>query len=391
MPWMELDIVKLRKQFIQEYLKEDYPSFQDLCEAYGISRKTGYKWRNRFMSGGFNNLPDRSRAPLSTPHQTPDEICQLIINMKLAHKNWGPKKVLDRLKKLHPSLTLPADSTAGEILKRVGLVKKRRRRTCYAADEQAFASCKNNNQVWSVDYKGQFKLGNGQICYPLTITDNHSRYLLRCQSLKNTAYEAAKSQMEQAFREYGLPDFIRSDNGTPFSSRAAGGISQLAKWWIRLGIRPQRIKPGKPQQNGRHERMHRTLKEATAKPPAYNEKVQQEKFDAFVYEYNHERSHEGLKRKCPCDVYQPSLKPFPEVLPKIIYDEGSETRKVKRGGEIKWRNHHIYISQVLRDERICLEEIDEDVFAVFYGFYKLGEIIGREKQLRRATKWHYIH
>lgn len=391
MSWMELDIVELRKQFIQEFIAKNYPSFQDLCKAYGISRKTGYKWRNRFMSGGFDNLSDHSRAPLTTPHQTSDEVCQLIIDMKLKHNKWGPKKVLDRLKRMHPSLDLPADSTAGEILKRAGLVKKRRKRNYYAADEQAFETCTENNQVWGVDYKGQFKLGNGQMCYPLTITDMHSRYLIRCQSLKSTCYKDAKNQMEQAFREYGLPHTIRSDNGTPFSSLAAGGISRLSKWWIKLGIHPQRIKPGHPQQNGRHERMHRTLKEATIKPAAHNEKVQQERFDAFVHEYNYERSHEGLGRKCPADIYKPSLKTYPDVLPDIVYDEGKETRKVKRGGEIKWRNHHIYISQVLSNERICLEEIDDDIFAVFYGFYKLGEINGKDKQLKRATKWHHIY
>jgi len=388
MPWKELNIVILRKQFIQEYLDQVYPSFSYLCTSYGISAKTGYKWLNRFLSGGFNNLEDKSRAPHTVPHRTPDEICDLIIKTKLAHINWGPKKVLDNIKKHHPTLILPADSTAGEILKREGLVKKRKKRHHVSADEQAFGDCLKSNEVWGVDYKGQFKLGNGKWCYPLTMSDIHSRYLLECQSLESTVCIDAKDSMEHTFREYGLPDKIRSDNGSPFSSIAFGGISKLSKWWIQLGIRPQRIKPGHPQQNGRHERMHKTLKQETTKPPAYNERLQQEKFNHFKTEYNHERSHEALQRRCPDDVYEPSEISYPEKLPEIVYDEGCETRKVKRGGEIKWRGHHIYISQVLSHDRISLKEIDNDLWEICYGFYKLGELDARRVQLKRATQWH---
>ena len=388
MPWKELNIVILRKQFIQEYLDQVYPSFSYLCTSYGISPKTGYKWLNRFLSGGFNNLEDKSRAPHTVPHRTPDEICDLIIKTKLAHINWGPKKVLDNIKQHHPTLILPADSTAGEILKKEGLVKKRKKRHHVSADEQAFADCLKSNEVWGVDYKGQFKLGNGKWCYPLTMSDIHSRYLLECQSLESTVCIDAKDSMEHTFREYGLPDKIRSDNGSPFSSIAFGGISKLSKWWIQLGIRPQRIKPGHPQQNGRHERMHKTLKQETTKPPAYNEGLQQDKFDHFKTEYNHERSHEALQRKCPADVYEPSKISYPEKLPEIVYDEGCETRKVKRGGEIKWRGHHIYISQVLSHDRISLKEIDNDLWEICYGFYKLGELDAKKVQLKRATQWH---
>ena len=388
MPWKELNIVILRKQFIQEYLDQVYPSFSYLCSSYGISPKTGYKWLNRFLSGGFNNLEDKSRAPHTIPHRTPDEICDLIIKTKLAHINWGPKKVLDNIKQHHPTLILPADSTAGEILKKEGLVKKRKKRHHVSADEQAFGDCLKSNEVWGVDYKGQFKLGNGKWCYPLTMSDIHSRYLLECQSLESTVCIDAKDSMEHTFREYGLPDKIRSDNGSPFSSIAFGGISKLSKWWIQLGIRPQRIKPGHPQQNGRHERMHKTLKQETTKPPAFNERLQQDKFDHFKTEYNHERSHEALQRKCPADVYEPSKISYQEKLPEIVYDEGCETRKVKRGGEIKWRGHHIYISQVLSHDRISLKEIDNDLWEICYGFYKLGELDAKKVQLKRATQWH---
>ena len=388
MPWMELNIVILRKQFIQEYLDKDYPSFHYLCSCYGISNKTGYKWLNRFLAGGFSNLEDKSRAPHTIHHRTSDEICELIVQTKLAHIHWGPKKVLDNLKKHHPTLALPADSTAGEILKKAGLVKKRKKRHQVSADEQAFDSCQQNNQTWGVDYKEQFKLGDGQWCYPLTISDIHSRYLLQCKALESTVYTDAKAWMEYTFREYGLPENIRSDNGPPFSSMAAGGISQLSKWWIQLGIRPQRIKPGHPQQNGRHERMHKTLKQETTKPPAYNERSQQARFDDFKSEFNHERSHEALQRKCPAEVYEPSKISYPEKLPEIVYDEGYDTRKVKRGGEIKWKGHHIYISQVLSHERISLKEIDNDLWEVCFGFYKLGVLDEMKAQLKRATQWH---
>ena len=388
MPWNEIDTVKLRQQFIDEYLNKHYLSFSDLCACYGISRPTGYKWRDRFMEGGMSNLIDRSRTPLHSTNKTPEAICQLIINKKLTHPHWGPKKLLDNLKKHNPSLALPADSTAGEILKRAGLVKKRRKRWRVPANEHALPESKTNNQVWGVDYKGQFKLGNSTMCYPLTITDNHSRYLLRCQALQSTNHDDAKQWMEQTFREYGLPEAIRSDNGIPFASIAAGGISRLSMWWVQLGIRPERIRPGHPQQNGRHERMHKTLKAETTKPASYNQYSQQKSFDDFLHEYNCERSHEALDRMCPCEVYESSTRSYPEKIKPIYYDEGLQVRAVKRGGEIKWRNTHIYISQVLSHEKISLEEIDSNVGEVRYSFYKLGIIRGKDIKLERATQWH---
>jgi len=388
MPWNKVDIVKLRKQFIEEYLGQEFANFSALCNSYGISRKTGYKWQDRFMNGGFENLIDRSSTPINQPNRTPDDICQLIIATKHTHTYWGPKKILDYLKRHEPTKALPADSTAGLILDRAGLVKPRKKRWSVPADEQAFTKSDQNNQVWGVDYKGQFKLGNGEMCYPLTITDDSSRYLLRCQALQSTCRSDAQDWMEHTFREYGLPDAIRSDNGSPFASIAAGGISRLSKWWIQLGIRPQRIKPGHPQQNGRHERMHKSLKEATTKPSSYSQKKQQKQFDDFLHEFNHERSHEALGRKLPCEIYQPSIRQYPERLPEIIYDEGKHVRKVKRSGEIKWKNTHIYISQVLSGDYISLEKINNDVWEVRYGFYKLGIIRGKDMKLERATQWH---
>ena len=239
-----------------------------------------------------------------------------------------------------------------------------------------------------VDYKGQFKLGNGKLCYPLTITDNHSRYLLHCRGLTSTCYQDARKWMEWTFREYGLPEAIRSDNGSPFASIAAGGISRLSMWWIQLGIHPQRIKPGCPQQNGRHERMHRTLKEAVISPSAYSEKGQQKRFDEFIEEYNHERSHEGLDRQCPAAVYEYSSRNYPERIPEIEYEEGKVIRRVKRSGEIQWQSQRIYISQVISGQAVSLEEVDNGVWEVRYGFYPLGTLTEKERQLVRATLWH---
>ncbi len=387
MPWEEIDIVKRRKEFIDHYLTGDY-RFKGLCISYGISRKTGYKWVGRFMSGGYNNLTDRSSAPKHIAHRTADEVSQLIITTKLNHQNWGPKKILDYLRRHEPQVPLPADSTAGEILKKAGLVKPRKVRRRVPADEHPFGDCEQSNQVWSVDYKGQFKLGNGKLCYPLTITDNHSRYLLQCRALTSTCYQDARDWMEWTFREYGLPEAMRSDNGSPFASIAAGGISRLSMWWIQLGIRPQRIKPGCPQQNGRHERMHRTLKEAVINPSAYSAPRQQKRFDEFIAEYNHERSHEGLDRQCPDAVYEYSSRSYPERIPEIEYDEGKVIRRVKRSGEIQWQNQRIYISQVISGQAVSLEEIDNGVWEVCYGFYRLGTLTDKERQLVRATLWH---
>ncbi|WP_299881241.1 integrase core domain-containing protein [uncultured Cocleimonas sp.] len=305
MPWKEIDIVKLRQQFIGEYLNKHFLSFSDLCACYGISRPTGYKWRDRFMEGVMYNLTHRNRMPLHSSNQTPDEICELIINKKLKHPHWGPKKLLDNLKKHDPSLILPADSTAGEILKRAGLVKKRRKRWSVPANEHAFTETKSNNQVWVVDYKGQFKLVNATMCYPLTMTDNHSRYLL--YAVRHYKVRVMMTQSNGWSRHLGNTGYlktIRSDNGIPFASIAAGGISRLSMWWIQLGIRPERIKPGHLQQNGRHERMHKTLKAETTKPASYDQRTQQKCFDDFLQEYNDERSREALDRMWPSEVYE---------------------------------------------------------------------------------------
>lgn len=387
MPWNEVDIVNKRLEFINAIYSQKY-TMAELCRAFDISRPTGYKWWSRFREEGEPGLINRNSAPKLIPHQTPQEVRDKIIETKKAHLYWGPKKVLDNIKKHHPAMKLPADSTAGEILKKAGLTKRKKRKRGVPADLHILEDCQNNNQVWSMDFKGDFKMGNGERCYPLTITDNYSRYLLSCIGLPNVRFSETRPWVEWTFREYGLPEVILTDNGSPFSSRAAGGISRLSREWILLGIRPSRIVPGEPTQNGRHERMHRVLKAETAHPPRYSMKGQQQCFDFFCEEYNYERSHEGIARRFPGEVYQPALRPYPNVILAPEYEEGLEVRRVKRSGEIKWRGDSIYISQILGGDRVCLEEVDNDIWEVRFSFHPLGKITAGSHKLIHESEWH---
>ena len=258
MSWEQTSAMDQRVKFIADCLSGRY-SKSELCRAYGISRPTAYKWIKRYHESKAKGFEELSRAPQHHPNQTCEEVREMIVETKLYRQSWGPKKVLDYLRGNGPELIWPADSTAGEILKRAGLVKRRVKRQHVTAYSEPFGSCQAPNQTWSADFKGDFALGNHRRCYPLTLSDNFSRYLLLCRALEHPSYAAVRPWFEWAFREYGLPQAIRTDNGAPFASLAIGGVSELSKWWIQLGIRPERIKPGKPSQNGRHERMHRTL------------------------------------------------------------------------------------------------------------------------------------
>jgi transposase InsO family protein len=333
-------------------------------------------------------VAEHSRAPHRHPNATAPELVEMIIQTKLAHQSFGPKKVLDRLRDEYPRCRWPADSTAGEILKRAGLVRPRRMRRRVHPDSTAFAACQRCNQLWSVDFKGDFALRNRQRCYPLTLSDNFSRYLLACQGLAHPTTEAVQPWMEWAFREYGLPDCIRSDNGPPFASLAVGGISTLSKWWIRLGIRPQRIRPGKPGQNGRHERMHRSLKAAAVYPLAPNFTAQQCRFNHFRHEYNFERSHEALNRTTPGKVYRASLRPYPAKLPAVEYGNDVLVRYVRPNGEIRWAGELIYLSHVLAKDHVALKQIGETKWQIRYSFHLLGLLDERTKTIEPVQHWH---
>jgi transposase InsO family protein len=385
MPWKETSAMNQKIQLMGDWLSGDYRK-SELCEVYGISRPTMDKWIGRYEELGTAGLEELSRAPQRHPNQTAEELRALIMQTKLRRQKWGPKKIMDLLRWQRPDLPWPADSTAGEILKRAGLVQARKRRRRVTPYSEPFAACGGPNQSWSADFKGDFLMDNGRRCYPLTISDNFSRYLLLCRALARPTFGQVQPWFEWVFREFGLPEVIRTDNGTPFASLALGGISQLSKWWIKLGIKPERIQPGKPAQNGRHERMHRTLKEAV--PPQKDLLTQQSRYDPFLQEFNHERSHESLGRKPPITVHYISPRSYPVKLPEVQYESGVSVRHVRRRGEIKWRGQLIYLTHVLANEPVGLKLIAEDQWEVRYSFHLLGVLEGKNKRITTVKTWH---
>jgi len=385
MPWEQTSAMDQRVKFIADWLSHDYTKM-DLCRTYGISRPTADKWIQRYQQGGVEQLEERSCAAHCHPNQSSEEVVQMLIETKLYQQSWGAKKVLDYLRQYGPELSWPADSTAGEILKRAGLVKRRIRHHHLSPYSEPFSDCQGPNQIWSADFKGDFTLGNHRRCYPLTLSDNFSRYLLMCRALEHPSYQAVRPWFEWAFREYGLPEAMRTDNGPPFASLAIGGISELSKWWIQLGIRPERIKPGKPSQNGRHERMHRTLKQDV--PPQPTHRRQQNQYDLYLEQYNGYRSHEALGRKTPASVYCASPRSYPGKIPAIEYGPGITVRQVRHNGEIKWKGNLIYVSQVLAQEPLGLKQITEDQWEVRYSFHLLGTLDQRTKKILPAKNWH---
>jgi len=387
MPWKETCAMDQRVQFIADWLSGGYTK-SELCRSYGISRPSGDKWIERYEAEGVEGLRERSRAPGRHPNAVSEALCARIIEAKLAHPAWGPKKVLDLLRRDQPDQPWPVDSTGGEILKRAGLVRPRRRKRRVAPDSQAFGACAGPNDTWSVDFKGDFRLGNGQRCYPLTVSDNFSRYLLGCRALGRTDTAAVQPWLEWAFREYGLPRAIRTDNGAPFASLALGGISRLSRWWIRLGIRPERIRPGRPGQNGRHERMHRSLKAEAVSSVRATLSAQQRQFNVFVQQYNEERSHEALGRRTPGSVYRASPRPYPAKLPTVEYHSGVIVRRVRHNGEIKWGGERIYLSEVLAGEPVGLVALDDACWEVRFSFHRLGILDQRTKKLTTPQHWH---
>jgi len=387
MPWKASSAMDERVRFVADWLSGDYRKV-DLCAAYGISRPTGDKWIHRYELAGVAGLTERSRAPMTHPNAVRTEMCEDIVVMKLSHQDWGPKKVMDRLRVLHPRHPWPVDSTAGEILKRAGLVKPRRRRRRVPPYTQPFGVCLQPNHTLSADFKGNFRLRNGQRCYPLTISDNYSRYLLQCRALARPTYAAVRPWFEWVFREYGLPMAIRTDNGAPFASLALGGLSRLSQWWIRLGIKPERIRPGNPQENGRHERMHRSLEHGGVRPIQTTLPAQQRQFDTFVYEFNWERSHEALARRTPGSIYHASPRPYPAKLPPLHYETDITVRQVRHNGEIKWHGHRLYISEVLAQEAVGLKQIDNHLWQIQYSWHILGTLNEQTKTITPAEGWH---
>lgn len=380
MPWKETGPMEERMKFMLLYQGENW-SMTELCEIYGVSRKTGYKWLKRYEQDGMEGLQDLSRAPQEHPNAVAPETEEAIVELKQQRPNWGPKKLLRILQRQRPEVGWPVRSTIGAILKRHGLVRSRRRCRKTPPYEQPFAGYDHPNAVWSADLKGWFVTGDGQRCDPLTISDNYSRYLIRCQAVRPASFETIQPVFVGAFHEYGLPQAIRTDNGPPFATTTVGGLSELSVWWIRLGIIPERIGPGKPQQNGRHERMHRTLKEETISPPQSTWRQQQVAFDRFLQEFNHQRPHESLNQHFPAEVYSPSPQPYPLVLPEMIYPDDMQVRWVKGQGDISWKDHHVYLTKTLAGELVGLHQVAEDRWDIYFGPLRLAQLDTARKHL----------
>jgi len=379
MPWMETVAVEQRMRFIAD-CQDGELSMAALCRKYGISRRVGYKWLDRYRQEGVEGLKDRSRAPHRHPSEVPAEIEAAIVAARARHPTWGPKKLLVWLQRKQPARRWPARSTIAEILDRQGLTVPRKRRRRVWPQQDPFSACEGPNSVWCADFKGWFRTGEGRRCDPLTISDAFSRYLLRCQALGKTDGPTARPLFEAAFREYGLPWAIRTDNGAPFASRAIAGLSELSVWWIKLGIRPERIKPGQPQQNGRHERMHLTLKAETANPPAATLRRQQERFDTFRLEFNQDRPHEALGMATPASAYVASERQYPEHLGEMEYPSGWAVRRVD-SGRFRWRSENIFVSHVLHGELVGLEAVDGRHWRLWFGPLSLGVVDGHRKKL----------
>jgi putative transposase len=364
-PWRQTDPMNERMRFVALH-QEGLFSMTELCGRFQISRRVGYKWLQRFVAAGAAGLQDQSRAPHTCPTRTAPAVETALLAVKRAHPHWGPRKVGAYLAAQQPEQAWPAASTVGEVFRRAGLVQTRRPVRPAARQEPVPLVAERPNQVWTVDFKGDFLLGNGVRCYPLTVQDAYSRYLLTCRALASTATAGVRTAFEQLFAAVGLPEVIRSDNGVPFVRPAPLGLSSLSVWWLKLGITHQRIRPGQPQENGRHERMHRTLKAEATRPPAADLAGQQERFAAFQQEYNGVRPHEAVAQQPPATRYAPSAQRLPAALTAPQYPGHYEVRRVNRAGCFHFRGQHIPLTTVLIDEQIGLEEREEGLWSIFY-------------------------
>lgn len=354
MPWKELSVMDEKLMFVADCLRGEEP-MTVLCERYGVSRETGYVWKRRYEADGVAGLQERSRAPHRHGLATPAALVVRIIEARRRKPYWGPRKLLAILAAEDPSAAWPSASTVADILRREGLSEPRRRRRRALSVEQPFAAVEAANDAWCIDFKGWFRTGDGCRCDPLTVTDAFSRYLLGVEIVAPVT-EAVAPVMERLFRDHGLPKAIRSDNGPPFASTGAGGLTRLSARWAKMGIRLERIHPGKPQQNGRHERMHGTLKAETCAPPAATLAEQQSRFDAFRREFNDERPHEALGQRQPGQVYVPSSRPCSERVDEPCYGSDEAVRRVRSSGEIKWRGAMVFISEALVGETVGICE-----------------------------------
>jgi len=371
MPWKESKALDERKRFIQEWENEQ-DSLAELCRRFGISRPTGYHWIQRYQAEGEAGLAERSRSPRHCPYAMSEAVVETVLKLRRQHPRWGPRKLQAYLSAEQPQGDWPAVSTIGALLSREGLAHPRRARRRTPPYGAPMAHAIAPNQVWCADYKGWFCCGDGQRCDPLTISDACSRFLLRCTAVPKTDGAEARAVFEAAFRQYGLPDRIRTDNGPPFASKAPAGLSRLSMWWLQLGIQHERIEPGHPEQNGRHERMHQTLKQETASPPRASLRQQQQAFRDFQREYNEQRPHEALNYRRPAELYVASERIYPSRLPELEYPAGAHMRRISQQGSLKWKGSRTFLSEVLARQYVGLLETEDDLFELYYGPVLLG-------------------
>ncbi len=370
MPWKGVTVSEQRQRFLEDY-QSNYYSITELAERFGISRRTAHKWINRYKQQGQEGYKELSRRPLTCPWQTDQALVDELVKLRKTHPRWGPRKLLDLMQRRDPKRCLPSISTAARILEREGLVKPRRRY------RRAHPGCPKSipqgpNDIWAADYKGQFRLKNGDYCFPLTVSDLSSRFLLGVDAHPNISLEKTVQHVRVLFDTYGLPNRIRTDNGTPFASNALARLSQLSVWFIKLGIYPELIEPGEPQQNGIHERMHRTLKQEATIPPASSMPAQQRKFDRFREEFNLVRPHEALGMKRPGEVYQPSSRSMSRRVEPYQYPGHYLVRRVSRAGTIRVFGKQFFVSHTLDEDYVGLEEVDDGVYDLFFCFYHIG-------------------
>jgi transposase InsO family protein len=376
MPWGITSVSDQRMAFVKQYVEDGFTTFAQLCREFGISTATGYRVLKRYDPDDPASLQDRSRRPLRPPC-TDAEREAAIVGVRRDHPTWGPKKIRAYLQCGRPEVTWPATSTIGAVLQRAGLVPSRRYRKRSSGIRPPLTLAEAPNQVWTIDFKGQFATQDGTLCYPLTLMDLNSRFLLRCQAYHGIASRDVQALLQAAFREFGLPACIRSDNGPPFASNAVAGLSALSVWWIRLGIRPETIQPSHPEQNGAHERLHRTLKAETTRPAAASIRAQQRLFDAFRDTYNAVRPHEALGQLPPANAYVRSQRTYPNRLPQIRYPDGLALRTVHRNGCIRWGGCEIFLSEVLIGETVAFAPLPGHRLLVWFAHLPLAVLDDR--------------
>jgi putative transposase len=388
MPWPEVCVADLREQMVLEALA-GRRSKAEVAEFFGISRKSVYKWMERYQAQGRAGLSDLSRAPHHLARAIGGKVADEIVRLRLEQPLEGPLKIQAHLQALHPQWEIPAASTIGDLLRRQNLVKERHRRRCWPNPCPGLTEARGPNEVWATDFKGWFRTSDGQRCDPLTISDVGVRYVLACQSVKAQDTESCEPVFEATFKEFGMPVAMRSDNGAPFASTGLGGLSRLSVKWIKAGIKLERIEPGHPEQNGSHERMHETLKQHTATPPAATIAEQQERFDRFRNYFNNQRPHQALDQTPPAQHYHPSPRPWPARLEDPWYDADHQVRRVRSNGEIKWKGEKIFIAESLIGELIGIRQLHWGDWLLSFSYLPLALIDYRGLELKALGAGEY--